>query len=115
MMKSRYLAMLMGIAIILLLSPSVYSGALEKYQVPPIQQSVPDEAQQRSQPIRPVPDLPVYQNFRSYVRSLPNEQLEGLIATYSTQKQRAVESGDWSQATYYNNLINILLNERSRR
>ena len=114
-MNNRHVALLLGVAAILLPAPRVYSGSLEKYQAPPIQQSLPDTSQQRSQSTRPVLDLPVYQNFRSYVSDLPTEELEGLIKTYLARKQQAAVSRDWSQVTYYNNLIDILLDERRRR
>ena len=113
----RWKLLLAGAALSILV-PAVPApcGSLEKFQLPPVQQQAPSSYRMKSAPeIEPVPDLPVYRNFRTYVEEQPTEQIDRMIETYSSRKLQAFRDKDWSKASYYGNLINILLSERRTR
>lgn len=115
-MKSAKLGAAVAAICLIVLPSGLQAGSLEKFQLPPVQQSVPNLYQQKSAPpTEAVPDLPVYRNFQTYAETLTPVQIDQMITTYSQRKLQAVNNGDWDQASYYNNLVKILLNERRRR
>ena len=89
----------------------LHSGSLEKFQLPPVQRQSPYTYHMKDA-LRPetVPDLPVYRDFRSFVRKQSSGDLDRMIETYSSRKLQAVKEKNWSKATYYSDLVNILLN-----
>lgn len=104
------------IVLLLFIATEGWGGPLEKFQLPPAQQSTPNQYKMKSFPFfEQVPNLPVYRDFQAYAEELPPDQIDQIIKTYSKRQLEAVKRRDREATSYYNNLINILLDERSRR
>ncbi len=112
-MKTKLYGSVVSAMVMIGISGWTHAGSLEKYQPPPIQQSVPNSFQQKSLPsTQTTPNLPIYQDFKNYAATLQAEQISKLITTYDKRKSDAINNKDWDQAAYYTNLINILLSKK---
>jgi|GEM_PF-6772297 len=92
---------------------NAFGASLDKYQMAPAQRGVIYQPQPNAvKPVEPI--SPVFQKFRDYVRSQSDARKEELIEIYNERKKAALARKDWNQASYYNNLVQILLEERGR-
>ena len=77
---------LAGLGTFLVLFPlCALGGSLEKYQMLPKQSTPSYQLEQRMGP-SPIPNLPVYQEFREYAQRQSGDQIDSLLRTYIARK-----------------------------